>query len=163
MIAKAKFDLNKEYFEKYYIDWINTKSKFRKYSSFIGVVLIICGAFIMVIFDWTIYTGIIFITIGVTQLIDSLSYKTRWINKRLKSGISQKAVFEFFDDRLEIKSDNSEGHILLSGINNICLAKNGVFLSPQKDLSYYIPWKSLEPTEEIETVRNLLAKRTKVT
>jgi hypothetical protein len=98
------------------------------------------------------------IGLGAFSLIDSLTYRSRWIKQRLQAGGSTSGQFEFHEDRIHIRTDSSEGHFLLSGFIDANPGQNGIFLIPQKGLSFYIPWSSIEPSESLPEVRSLPTK-----
>jgi hypothetical protein len=157
MIASADFTLDRRYFENHYSDWIRFRSKFRKFAPLIGAALLILGG--MLLFLPKRHFGIAFIAIGIVYLIDVLTYGRRWVRQRLSAGGSSSAHVEFYEDRVFMKTDSGEGYYLLSGFIYCIPADQGVFLYPQKDISFYIPWNSIVPPESIPKVRELLVSR----
>ena len=95
---------------------------------------------------------------GIVFLLDALTYRARWIKKRLHAGGSKTCQFDFLDDRILMESDSSKGHFLLSGFIEMTHGRDGAFLIPQKGLSLYIPWHSVEPQEALPKVQALLTK-----
>ena len=159
MIASSRLAFNEEYYAQYYSDWVRTRSRFRKFAVPLGVLLVVVGFVLLTQFEGHRYLGIAVIGFGIFHLIDALTYRSRWIKKRLAAGGSKAGQFEFHDDRIHIHSDSSEGHFLLSGFVEFTPSDHGIFLIPQKGLSFYIPWQSIEPPEALPLVHTLLTKR----
>jgi hypothetical protein len=61
-----------------------------------------------------------------------------------------------------MKTERSEGDHQLPGFVDLTSADHGVFLYPQRDIYFYIPWDSIEPAEAIPKVRELLVSRAKI-
>ena len=162
MIARSKLTFDREYFAQYYSDWMLARSRFRKFAVPVGLLIIILGLILLTRFEGHRYLGLAVVGVGLFYLIDALTYRSRWIKKRLTAGGSKNVKFEFFDDRIRIQSDNSDGYILLSGLLESKETDRGVFLVPQKELSFYIPWESIEPREALPRVQALLAKTGRV-
>ena len=158
MIARSKVTFDDEYYSRYYSDWMRARSRFRKFAVPFGLLIVVIGLVLLAQFDGHRLLGLAVIGFGIFQLADSVTYRSRWIKKRLTAGGSRSGQFEFHDDRIHIKSDSSEGHFLLSGFVESTPSDHGIFLSPQKGLSFYIPWDSIEPPETLPRVRTLLAK-----
>ena len=159
MIASSKFEFNEEYYAQYYSDWMRTRSRFRKFAVPLGVLIVVVGFVLLTQFEGHRYLGAAVIGFGIFHMIDALTYRARWIKKRLGAGGSKSGQFEFHDDRIHIYSDSSEGHFLLSGFVETTPSDHGIFLIPQKELSFYIPWDSIEPPEALPQVRALLTKK----
>ncbi len=158
MIAQSKLTFDKQYYSQYFSDWIKTRSRFRKYNLAIAILLIVAGIVLCTLFSNHLALGILNLGIGLLNLVDALTYRSRWTRKRLLAGGSNSGEFVFYDDRICIKSDSSEGYHMLSGFIECTFAPQGVFLFPQKELSFYIPWSSIEPADALPEVRALLKK-----
>jgi hypothetical protein len=159
MIASSTFAFNEEYYAQYYSDWMRTRSRFRRFAVPLGVLIVVVGFVLVTQFEGHGYLGIAVIGLGIFHLIDALTYRSRWIKKRLGAGGSKAGQFDFYDDRIHIHSDSSEGHFLLSGFVESTPSDHGIFLIPQEGLSFYIPWESIEPPEALPQVQALLTKR----
>jgi hypothetical protein len=158
MIARSKLIYDGEYYALYYSDWIRTRSRFRKFAVPLGLLIVVIGIILLTKFEDHRYLGFAVIGVGGFHLIDALTYRSRWIKKRLAAGGSRTGQFEFHDERIHIRSDSSEGHFLLSGLVESTPSDHGIFLIPQKGLSFYIPWESIEPPDSLQRVRSLLTK-----
>ena len=158
MIAQSMVAFDREYYAKYYSDWMRSRSKFRRFAVPLGFLIVVVGVVVFIRFTEQRFLGAAVIGFGVFHLFDALTFRSRWIKKRLNSGGSREGRFEFYDDRVHIRSDSSEGHFLLSGFIDTTPSENGIFLIPQKGLSFYIPWSSIEPREALPHVRSLIKK-----
>ena len=159
MIASSKVSFNKEYYAQYYSDWMRTRSKFRKFAVPLGVLIVVAGFVLVTQLQRNHFLGIAVIGFGIFSLGDALTYRSRWIKKRLGAGGSKAGQFEFHNDRIYIHSDSSEGHFLLSGFVDSTPSYHGIFLIPQKGLSFYIPWQSIDPPDALPRVQALLTKK----
>ena len=159
MIARANMSFDKNYYAQYFSDWMRTRSKYRKFAPTVALLIIATGIIVLTKAEHLIVVGSGIIVVGVFHLIDSLTYRSRWIKRRLQSGGSASGHIEFYEDRIHIRSDSSEGHFLLSGFIDATPSYNGIFLIPQKGVSFYIPWSSIEPSELLPEIRALLSKR----
>jgi len=159
MIARSKLAFNEEYYAQYYSDWMRTRSSFRKFAVPLGFLIVVVGFVLLTQFEGHRYLGIVVIGFGIFLLVDALTYRSRWIKERLGAGGSKVGQFEFHDDRIHIQSDSSEGHFLLSGFVESTPSDHGIFLIPQKGISFYIPWESIDPPESLPRIRALLTKK----
>ena len=89
MIASSKLSFNEEYYAQYYSDWVRTRSRFRKFALPLGVLLVVVGFVLLTQFEGHRYLGIVVIGFGIFHLIDALTYRSRWIKKRLSAGGSK--------------------------------------------------------------------------
>jgi hypothetical protein len=159
MIARACITFDEQYFAKSYSDWLRYRSKWRKFAPLIAALLLVAGSIVVVLSTRSRRFGVVLIAIGIGYLVDVLTYKRRWIRQRLNAGGSSSGCFDFHEDRMFVKSDSGEGYYLLSGFVACTTTGEGVFLYPQKDIYFYVPWDSIEPAEAIPKVRELLISR----
>ena len=100
--------------------------------------------------------GFCILALGTGSVIDVLTYERRWTRRRLRAGGSKSARIELYEDHIFLRTNRSEGSYRLPGFVDVTATDRGVFLYPQKDISFYIPWASIEPAEAIPKVRELL-------
>lgn len=163
MIARANFTLDERYFRAFYADWVRHRSKVRSYWPIFATVVLL-GGILMLCFPKRSRTpGYSLLAIGIVYLIDAVTYGRRWVRRRLRSGGSTTARFDFYEDRIFMKTERSEGDHQLPGFVDITSADHGVFLYPQRDIYFYIPWDSIEPAEAIPKVRELLISKGTIT
>jgi hypothetical protein len=160
MIARAHLIFDRGYYNQYYDDWLEVRSRFRKFATLLGVLFFLLAmTTLLFLKDFEVLGGAL-LALGFVSLGESLTYRSRWINGRLKAGATETAELEFYDDKIRMRSDSSEGHYLLSGFVERIPTENGIFLVPQKGISFYVPWASIEPQDAMSSIRDLLLKET---
>ena len=159
MIARARVCFDEGYYKTYYADWLKYRSKSRKLGPAIAVLVLIAGAAGLALLPDYRLTGWVLTFIGSWELFRSLTHRRRWIKRRLGASSAESADFEIHQDRLEIRTPQSEGFYRWDAFQEVSKADHGVFLSPQKDSSFYIPWSSIEPASELDSVKDLISRR----
>jgi hypothetical protein len=162
MIAQANITFDEQYYRTFYSDWVRHRSKLRKFAPLFASVIMLAGILLLCFATRSRASGIILVAISVGYSIDVLTYGRRWIRRRINAGGSSSVQIDFYEDRILMKTDRSEGYYQFPGFVDVTPADQGVFLYPQKDISFYIPWNSIKPAELIPKVRELLISKAKI-
>ena len=164
MIARARITYDEQYHRTFYSDWVRHRSKLRKFAPIFATILLLGGILLVYLSveKRSRVLGFCLVAIGIGYIIDVLTYEGRWARRRLRSGGSSSAQIDFYEDHIVMKTDRSEGNHQLPGFVDVTPTEKGVFLYPQKDISFYIPWASIEPAEAIPKVQELLVSKGKI-
>ena len=163
MIAQAKLTFDEQYYRTFYSDWARHRSNLRKFAPIFATVIMLAGILLLCFATRSRALGIILVAISVAYSIDVLTYGRRWMRRRINAGGSSSVQIDFYEDRIFMKTDRSEGYYQFPGFVEVTLGDQGVFLYPQQDISFYIPWNLIEPAELIPKVRELLISKAKIT
>jgi hypothetical protein len=162
MIARANITFDERYHRGFYSDWLRHRSKRRKFAPLFATTLLLAGILALCLAKHSRGLGFALVAIGVGYLIDVLSYRRRWIRQRMNAGGSSFAQIDFYEDRILMKTERSQGCHRLPGFVDVTATDRGVFLYPQTDISFYIPWDSIEPFDAVPKVRELLCAKGKL-
>ena len=159
--AQANITFDEHYYETFYSEWLRFRCLRRKFG-LISAVAFTFGAVCLGFVPRLRNVGIALIIVGIGYLIDVLTYKRRWIRRRLSARGSPFVQIDFFEDRISMKSERSESVHQIPGFVDITAGARGIFLYPIKDISFYIPWISIEPADAVPKVRELLLSKGKI-
>ena len=92
--------------------------------------------------------GVIFTCVGVYELVEALTHKSRWVNARVKATRENKTVeMQLSESELTTTSSVAHGTIQIEAFSDIIPATDGVFLIPDSGVSIFIPAATVEPTD----------------
>ena len=153
MKATANFVIDQQYYESYYDDWLIYRAKYRRFAVPFSMLLIAIGIVFWVLLPRhqilvISYFGPVITVGGVYELFAALSYRRRWVNKRVKLITPNKSVAMQLDVH-QVNSQSSEGEstVKIASLKEIVAGRKGVFLVFDTGASVYIPRMSVQPQE----------------
>lgn len=152
MIARSRLVFDEALLNMQYSDWLKYRSKIRKFAPYINLVILLCGVYVLVATQMHV-SGIGVILLSVYVLIESLTYRKRWIKTQMKHLGGKIAEVEFYADELHHRSAASEGKIALSAFTSKVAGDHGFFLTLPNKYGYYFPWSSLDSADAAEKLR----------
>lgn len=158
MIATARITFDRDYFSLQYDEWLQHRSRFKKYEPIYCVGIVVLGlALVMLYFDkW--HMGAVVAAFGAYKLSMSLTSKSRWVNARLRLIPDDKTVqIRFENESIVSDSKNGTSEMLLSAFGGFTIASQGFFLIPENGTSIYVPQRTIDPAESYEELVNLLS------
>ena len=110
--------------------------------------LVAFGIIMALAFPAKWFVGVIFACIGVYELVEALTHKSRWVNARVKATRENKTVeMQLSESELTSTSSVAHGTMLIEAFSDIIPATDGVFLIPDSGVSIYIPAATVEPND----------------
>ena len=159
MKAVAKISFDRNYFETFYSNWLDYRSRWRRYAIPFAIAFLI-AAFAAAVLSPMPYSAMAFpfVFVAVFNMVDAATYKMRWIRKRLVSNaVDKTAELVFTDDDIRISSQNSEGTVKYAAFGSMNVTPNGIFLVPDSGVSIFVPRSSFLIDDEFHSVSAKLA------
>ena len=153
MNATARLVFDRTYYESNYDAWLKHRAKLRPYVVHLSLLLLTLGVIMaLVLYDrW--FIGAILACIGVFELIDGLTHKTRWVNARVRATRENKTVdMQLSETEVTTKTSAARGTIQVAAFSDIVLTSDGVFLIPESGVSIYIPASTVEPANAFRPI-----------
>ena len=158
MIATANITFDRGYFELQYDDWLQHRTRFRKYETWFAFALASFGLVLALTFQHQWLVGALFAVAGFYELVMAASHKHRWVNARVSTVRDDKSVFlQFDEDSLTSTSANGAGKMRLAGFTGFTAASHGFFLIPDTGVSIYVPRATIEPKDSYSALLELLS------
>ncbi len=148
MNATARLLFDRAYYESNYDAWIRHRAKLRPYAVYLSLALLAFGVIFARTVPANLLVGVVFSCLGVYELTEALTHKSRWINARVKATRSNKTVdMQLSETELTMTSSVAHGTIQIGALSDIIPASDGVFLIPDSGVSIYIPAATVEPSD----------------
>ena len=148
MNATAQLVFDRAYYESNYDAWLRHRAKLRPYAVYLSLALLAFGVIMALAFPTKWIVGVIFTCVGVYELVESLTHKSRWVNARVKATCENKTVeMQLSESELTTTSSVAHGTIQIEAFSDIIPATDGVFLIPDSGVSIFIPAATVEPTD----------------
>ena len=157
MIATAHVTFDRNYFELQYDEWLQHRSRFKKYEIWFAVALTSFGLVMALTFQHQWLVGALFASAGIYEFVMAATHKYRWVNARVSTVRDDKTVhLEFDEDSLTSTSANGTGTMRLAGFTGFTRASHGFFLIPDTGVSIYVPRATIDPTDSYSALIELL-------
>ena len=152
MNATAQLVFDRAYYESNYESnydaWLRHRAKLRPYAVYLSLALLAFGVIMALAFPTKWIVGVIFTCVGVYELVEALTHKSRWVNARVKATRENKTVeMQLSESELTTTSSVAHGTIQIEAFSDIIPATDGVFLIPDSGVSIFIPAATVEPTD----------------
>lgn len=162
MIATAHVTLDRSHFELHYGEWLQHRSRFRRYEIWFAIVLLSYGLILAFTFRDRWYVGALFAAAGVYEFLMASTHKRRWVNARVAAVRADTSVdLEFHADSIVFTTANGTATVRWSGFVAFTQATNGFFLVPETGVSMYIPRVAVEPSAAYAALIDLIASKIK--
>lgn len=147
MNAAASIKCDRQYFNAFYANWIAHRSRWRRLAIPVAITFFAMAVVALFLLPSLRIIAVGIVVAAIINLVDALTYKWRWVRRRLASFAGEKtADFTFTDDAVKISSPRSEGTIAYNGFGVIVIAPDGIFLAPDSGVSLFVPRSSfVEP------------------
>jgi hypothetical protein len=91
--------MNREYFEESFGEWLDSRSRFRRWQRPIAAGLLAAGATVVIVAPSFTVTGMVLGMIAAVEALDFYRYRANWIRGRLSArGTDPIAVQVSFDE-----------------------------------------------------------------
>ena len=147
-------EFNKTYFEEYFGEWLNARTKYRKYQR-IGGIASLASAGVFYFFDGFIFYFFLLLIYGLIMIFDFYFSKYKWMRDRLNNRMLNKEVKLIFDeDGIQTESpfskSNSTWGVFIEAIDT----DKGILLIPGNGVSMYLYKSVFEKKNDIEWIAN---------
>lgn len=159
MEIKVAWSQNEDYLNSFWKDFIKYRSKMRKWTIHLGLLIFITNVsiYVYLINQNKPYQSILlFAVIGVFTIIWHFWDKYQWYSlMRNSPSFNKQNNIKFTSSAIFHDGPTSKGEISWKGIETIIPAANGMFLVLQKGLSIYIPKSAAENEQEYNSIFKL--------
>lgn len=159
MEVKVAWLQDEEYLDSYWKDFLQCRSKTRKWTVLAGILVFIFGASI---WSYVLLNSIefrlapIIPVFGIAMVVWHFWDKSKWFNLMRSSQSYKKENEVIFTPQSILHSGpTSKGEISWEGITDIVSGNSGLFLILQKGLSVYIPQSSASNESEYNDIIKL--------
>ncbi|CAH0535509.1 hypothetical protein VST7929_03079 [Vibrio stylophorae] len=156
MEIKVTWSQNEDYLNSFWKDFIKHRSKMRKWTIYLGMLIFIANISIYVYFinqNKPHQSILLFAVIGLLTIAWHFWDKFQWYNlMRNASSFNKQNILKFTSSSIFYDGPISKGEMSWEGIENIVLAANGMFLVLQKGLSIYIPKSAAASEQEYNSI-----------
>lgn len=161
MEIKVNQDLDKDYYEECYSEWLKFRSVYKKWENKIGVLSLFVALVIYLMDRELIYVSVGLIIFGMGMIYEFYVSKRKWMKDRLDSKINNNTVTMIFEDN-QIQSFGPFTDVkgTWNFYKNAIETEKGIFLIPENGIMIYLQRKSFENQEDIETVIEKIKKET---
>ena len=162
MHATAKIIYDRPYFEAFYADWIKYRSKWRRFSFPVALMIVAIG--IAALFAWPdkLLLGVTIVLLGIYCVYDAATYREQWISKQIDALTLEKSVkIEFVGDEISLETTNTSSKFKIDFLSDVIPTPNGVFLVPQTGSSLFVPRITVVPSEAYTEIVQLMADKIK--
>ena len=158
MIATAHVTFDRSYFELQYDEWLQHRSRLKRYEVWFALALILFGVTMAIAFRHQWLVGALFASAGIYEFVMATTHKSRWVNARVLTVRDDKTVdLKFDSDSLTSSSKNGSATMRLAGFAGFTPASKGFFLIPDTGVSIYVPRATIDPSDSYSSLIELLA------
>ncbi|MCR9116850.1 MAG: YcxB family protein [bacterium] len=159
MNAAASIKCDRQYFNAFYANWIAHRSRWRRLAIPVAITFFAMAVVALFLLPSLRIIAVGIVVAAIINLVDALTYKWRWVRRRLASFAGEKtADFTFTDDAVRIKSPKSEGTIDYDGFDAISTTPDGIFLVPGHGVSVFVPRSSFTDSDAFGDVCSKLSE-----
>lgn len=145
--------LNKEYYLEYYTEWLNHRSKFKKWEHIIGFFSLIIALLIYLINNSLFIISFGLIVFGMLMVFEFYSSKYKWLNERYKSKMTNKEVkMVFTDNKVQSFGPYTEMNGDWNYFINAIETNNGLILIPENGISIYLQKTSFDNLSDVTKI-----------
>jgi hypothetical protein len=156
MDFKIIFRPDLDYYKEAYTEIVKSNG-LKRFEPFFATIMIIFAVGLWY-FDNSKVLGIfpiVFGALGVYEFYKVYSSRTKWINDRVKSGVTgQELQLRFTDELVMHSGPFSNGDIKWNGLKSIKQTKKGIILKPENGTVIYLPKTKFEGKDQIDFIIN---------
>ena len=137
----ACFELTESYFRESYQEWLNSRSRWRRWERHLGALSVSVAVPLFLVPGFVIVGSAAF-GFGCSQIVDFYFSRKRWLKQRVaaRAGNPHGRMEMVFDDSgIAAEGPTSEGKMSWSAVKAVYPTEKGLFLSVGGAMSIYIP------------------------
>ncbi|NBP67136.1 MAG: YcxB family protein [Cytophagia bacterium] len=147
-------DLN--YYKEAYSEIVRNNGV-KRFEPVFAIAMILSGIGLFY-FDKTNVLGffpILFSGIGAFELIKVYTSRNKWINDRVKSGVTgQEVKLQFTEDLIIHSGPFSNGNLKWTSIKSVGQTDKGVIIIPETGIVIYLPKRIFDSKDQIDIIIN---------
>jgi hypothetical protein len=151
-IVNFKPDL--DYYKEAYSEIVRNKG-LKRFEPVFATVMILVGIGLFY-FDKTNalrFFPILFSGLGVFELIKFYTSRKKWVNDRVKSGVTgQEIQLQFTDDLIIHSGPFSNGNLKWTGIKSVGQTEKGIIIKPETGTVIYLPKRMFESKDQVDLI-----------
>jgi uncharacterized protein YlzI (FlbEa/FlbD family) len=146
-------EMNKDYYVESYSEWLNFRSKYRKWEHIIGFISIGIALLIFMIDQSLKFVSIAFLLYGLLRIYNFHATRKKWLNDRFKSGMNgQKVKMVFEEEGIQSYGPFTDMNGKWNFFNDAIETEKGLFLIPENGVHIYLQKKSFVNQSDIKRI-----------
>jgi len=159
MKIEIEQNIDEAYFKEYYVEWLGYRSKYRKWQNKSGVIFLVLGVMIGLVWNEYLPVAVLFIFLGVSMIFDCYFTKMKWMKDRIGSRVNNtSSTFIFEENQFRSIGPFTESKGDWNSIANVVETEKGLFLIPDKGISIYLQKTSFNKPEDVYWVVQKVAE-----
>ncbi|UZR96785.1 hypothetical protein [Chondrinema litorale] len=153
MRIQVNQNINKEYYNEYFSEWLRFRSIFKKWEHKIGFASLVVALVIYINNESLVYISGGLLVFGTLMIYEFYSSKSKWLKERLNSkmmGTEVTMIFE--DDKVQSIGPFTEMNGKWEFFSDVVETEKGLILIPENGISIYLQNKSFDKQADIATI-----------
>ncbi len=156
LCAKARFTVDEDYLQRYWADWIRSRSRFGRFSFPVDCVIVVGSLLFAVILRdsiWALFF-VLMLVLGLLGMAWDVFLKKRWFRRRrLARQFGAEVEITFTDDHVVLKGPLSVSTCAWAYFAGIKSGLDGIYLLvPEKGFTVYVPHGAISPKNAIAEI-----------
>jgi len=159
MEIKVNQNLDEDYYEECYSEWLKFRSVYKKWENKIGLFSLFAALIIYLIDKELIYISVGLIVLGIGTIYEFYSSKRKWMKDRLDSKVNNNSVTMVFEDN-QIQSIGPFTDVkgTWDFYKDVIETEKGIFLIPENGVMIYLQRKSFDNQDDVKSVLKKIKK-----
>ena len=150
MEIEIKQSIDEAYFKEYYVEWLGHRSKYRKWQDKAGVIFLVLGVMICLVWNEYLPVAVLFVGLGVSMIFDYYFTKMKWMKDRIGSRVNNtSSTFIFEENQFRSIGPFTESKGGWNFFAEAVETEKGLFLIPDKGASIYLQKTSFNKPEDV--------------
>lgn len=160
MDIKVRQNLDKDYYEECYSEWLKFRSVYKKWENKMGLFSLFAALLIFFIDKKLIYISAGLIVFGIGMMYEFYASKRKWMKDRLDSKVNNNTVTMIFENN-QIQSIGPFTDVkgTWDFFKDAIETKKGIFLIPENGIMIYLQRKSFKNQADIKTIIEKIKKK----
>lgn len=155
MNARASIQLDQQYYESAYDDWLRHRSVYRRHQRMVGVFIAALGGTLLCL---SALKGVpmVLLAIGAWEVLSAPFHRRKWVSARLQDRRTGGTVdLTFTNDGIEHRGPLAEGKLVWTGLKSCTETPRGIVFHPQEGIQLYVPKAAIHPSEAVTEILQL--------
>ena len=158
--AVARFAMDEPYLRMLFHDWLRSRSRFRRYSVPVDLLLIAIGLLFGVVFPAGKAAPVFVVLLVAAALGSAWEYydRMRWFRgRRAAPQFGKEMEIRFSDDGVSMSGPLAQGTCDWAYFAGMTRGIKGLFLVPETGLQIYIPYDTIVPPQAVSEIEAKVA------
>ena len=160
MEIKVNQNLDKDYYNECYTEWLKFRSVYKRWEYKIGVLSLFGALVIYFIDSKLIYISVGLMIWGILMIYEAYSSKRKWMKNRVDSKVNNNTFTMIFEDN-QIQSTGPFTDLKSNWdyFKDAIETEKGIFLIPENGISIYLQIKSFENQDDVKRILRKIKKK----